>query len=105
MPVPEHDNKDIVNRLDEHGNTLDRHGIRLNQHEARIDGLSLVILGDQEKRYIGILDRIGALEEIVTEIKQWRRDLRVAISVGLGLLGFVGAGVWWPILRSILGGI
>lgn len=92
---------EIVERIDEHASQLNRHGQRLNQHEMRLDGLNLVVMGDQEKRYAGLLDRISSLEEIVSEIKQWRRDLRVAISVGLALLGFVGAGVWLPILSSI----
>lgn len=89
-------------RLDEHGRLINQHGDRLNIHATRMDGLMLVVFGDDEKEIRGLLQRTGENEKMLNEISQWRRDIRVATKIGLSLLGIIGVGTWLPVVKAIL---
>lgn len=89
-------------RQDEQGRLINQQGERLNIQSSRIDGLMLVVLGDDEKQIKGLLHRTGELERLIKEISEWRRDLKVATKIGLTLLGITGIGTWLPVIRAIL---
>lgn len=89
-------------RVDEHGNLIKQHGERLNAHAQRIDGLSLVVMGDKNMQIEGLVDRTKALEQLTQEIQQWRRDTMLVSRIAIALLSIVGVGTWIPIVRSLL---
>lgn len=89
-------------RQDEQGRLINQQGERLNIQSSRIDGLMLVVLGDDEKQIKGLLHRTGELEKLLKEISEWRRDLKIATKIGLTLLGITGIGTWLPIIRTVL---
>lgn len=89
-------------RIDEHGRLITQVGDRQNIQALRIDGLTLVIYGDDEKQVKGLLERTSNLERQTSEIQQWRRDIMIYARIGLGTLGITAAGTWWPFIREFL---
>lgn len=95
--MPEHEV-----RLDEHGRLINQQGERLNIHAARMDGLMLVVYGDDEKEIKGLLQRTGKLENTITEIQLWRRDIMIYARAVLAILAFTSIGTWLPYIRDFL---
>lgn len=92
----------IRGRIDEHGRILDEHG------EA-IEGLTLVVLGDDKRQIKGLLQRTTDLEKLTKEVKDWRRDMETAWRVGIiyarvmvALLGVLGLAAWKDALAGLL---
>lgn len=92
----------IHTRLNEHGEQIRQQGERLNTHAQRIDGLSLVVMGDKTMQIDGLVDRTRALETLTNEIQQWRHQFMFVARIGLALLGLVGIGTWIPYIRILL---
>lgn len=88
-------------RLDEQGRLISQHGERLNIHATRMDGLMLVVFGDDEKEIKGLLHRTGELEKLTNEIQRWRHDLMIYARIGIGLLGLMVSGIWLPYIQQL----
>jgi hypothetical protein len=89
-------------RLDEQGRLITQHGDRLNIHATRMDGLMLVVFGDDEKEIKGLLHRTGELEKLTAEIQLWRRDIMIYARAGIAILSFTSIGTWLPYILDFL---
>lgn len=87
-------------RVDEHGRLITQQGERQNIQASRIDGLTLVIFGDTEKRVKGLLERTGDLEKVTSEIQQWRREIMIYARIGTAILSVTSLGTWLPYIRE-----
>lgn len=98
----ERDNQIINARLDEHGRLITQQGERQNIQAVRIDGLTLVMYGDDEKRVKGLLERTSDLERQTSDILQWRREIMIYLRVGIFILTVTSLGTWLPYIRELL---
>ncbi|MCC6457257.1 MAG: hypothetical protein IT328_20050 [Caldilineaceae bacterium] len=89
-------------RVDEHGRLITQQGERLNIQSTRMDGITLVVYGDDEKEIRGLLQRTGKLEGTIAEIQLWRRDIMIYARAVLAILAFTSIGTWLPYIRDFL---
>lgn len=89
-------------RLDEHGRLITQQGDRQNMQAARIDGLTLVVLGDEKAHAKGLLQRTKDLEAVTSEIQQWRHDIMIYARAGIAILTVTSLGTWLPYIREFL---
>lgn len=102
--------------LDEHGKRLNVHAERLNSHDKLLGehqkilgeyGLSL--FGDSKLNIKGLVASMKEVNDSLKEMLAWREEMiiyyraaRMAVRIGLILLGVTGLGVWWPQIQALL---
>lgn len=98
----EQDNGVILARLDEYNRIVTLHGERINMTEARVNGLTLVVMGDSEKKIPGLLQRTVENEETIERLELWRHDMLLFTKVIAALLSVLALGQWLPFIQTLL---
>lgn len=102
--------------LDEHGKRLSTHGERLNRHDKRIDEheqrlstFDLSLFGDAKLNIKGLVESMSEMNAALKDLLAWRdqiviyfRAARIAVRLGLILLGVIAAGEWLPYIQALL---
>lgn len=70
--------------------------------EVRVDTLELAVFGNEKTKQKGLVERMGAVEETIKEIKDFKVLARgIAIGIGLNLVAIITGVV--AILREVHG--
>lgn len=116
MPPSEKANMSQEQLVEEHGKRLNVHAERLNEHDRtlsehqRILGeVGLSLYGDARLNIKGLIESMKEVSESLREVLAWREEMivyyraaRLAVRVGLTLLGLIVGGVWWPQISALL---
>jgi hypothetical protein len=100
--APNDDMADADVRLSEHADRLRQVEERQNIHARRFDDFGLVIMGSNDLKVKGLMQRADETERVLADIVQWRRDMTIYARAGLAILGITGLGTWLPYIREFV---
>jgi hypothetical protein len=92
----------IEARLNEHADRLRQVDDRLNIHARRFDDLGLVVMGSDELKVKGLIERTATIETLLAGLVQWQRDMQLWAKIVVGLLATGALGDWLPYIQAFL---
>ena len=95
--------------VDKLENILDEHGRRIGENERRIGRLSVVVYGDEEQKFHGLVERTELTEKTLEQMAAQWRDVEIRyetiilfLRIGVAVSVIIAAGTWAPQLEAIL---